>query len=336
LGSYLVYHRVSDERGSPEVETRQINDISEANSLYRTGRFYLDRDSPGDFAKAIDSFQQAIMIDPNNALAYAGLAYALTRPRPLHGALVQERRQRSREAALKAIALKNDLAEAHSALAFVLFRFDRDFAGAEREFLRAIDLKPTYTDTYRYYGEMLSILGRHDEALARHRQGLADDPLCVPCHASYAFSLVLARRYKEALVEYRETLELDANYSRAHSGLGILYELTGNYDESVEHHAKTLELSDNDDEGAKAVRTSYTKGGWHGYLQYRINEADPGYSSALPYAALGEKDKAFSALERSYENNEIPIVLLKVDPRLDGLRSDPRFNELLRKIGLPE
>jgi DNA-binding winged helix-turn-helix (wHTH) protein/tetratricopeptide (TPR) repeat protein len=334
LGSYLVYHRVSDERG-PAVETRQINDISEANSLYRTGRFYLDRDSPGDFAKAIDSFQQAIMIDPNNALAYAGLAYALTRPRPLHGALVQERRQRSREAALKALALKNDLAEAHSALAFVLFRFDRDFVGAEREFVRAIDLKPTYADTYRLYGEMLTLLGRHDEALASHRQGLAYDALCVPCHTSYAFSLLLARRYKEALVEYKETLELDENYSRAHSGLGILYELTGNYAESVEQHARTLEL-ENDEEAAKAVRESYTKGGWHGYLRYCIKEADPGYSTARPYAALGEKDKAFSALERSYENNEIPIVLLKVDPRLDGLRSDPRFNDLLRKVGLPE
>jgi adenylate cyclase len=275
------------------------------------------------------------MIDPNHALAYAGLAYALTNPRPLHAVPVQERSQRSREAALRAVALKNDLAEAHSALAFVLFRFDRDFAGAEREFLRAIDLKPTYTDTYRYYGEMLTRLGRHEEALARHRQGLADDPLCVPCHTSYAFSLVLARRYKEAFVEYQRTLELDASYSRAHSGLGVLYELTGDYAESVEQHAKTFELED-DEDAATSIRESYTKGGWHGYLRYCIKEAGLGYSSALPHAALGENDKAISALERSYENDEIPIVLLKVDPRLDGLRSDPRFKELLRKVGLPE
>lgn len=335
LGSFLVYRRTSAERDSSTVEARQINDVSEANRLYQTGRFYLNRDSSGDLAKAIDSFQQAIMIDPNYALAYAGLAYALTNPRPLHAVPVQERSQRSREAALRAVALKNDLAEAHSALAFVLFRFDRDFAGAEREFLRAIDLKPTYTDTYRYYGEMLTLLGRHDEALARHRQGLANDALCVPCHASYAFSLVLTRRYKEALIEYRRTLELDENYSRAHSGLGILYELTGNYAESVEQHARTLELNE-DDEGARSVRGSYTKGGWHGYLRYCIKEAGPGYSSALPYAGLGENDKAISALERSYENDEIPIVLLKVDPRLDGLRSDPRFRDLLRKVGLPE
>ena len=315
----------------------------EAYQLYLQGRFFWNKRAPRDMGKAIGYFQQAIAVDPNYALAYAGLADALAQPSDV--VPPNERPRRSREAALKALSLDNDLAEAHTALAHILTRYDLDFAGAERELKRALELDPKWADTYQRYGELLTYLGRHEEALDKFRRGLEVEPFCLPCRASYGAALNAARRYDDAIAQFNKTLELDPNFGLAYNGLSSAYRLKGMYAESVEARAKFIELS-GDREGAARVREGFARGGWEGYLRaeharYATAERSIDrfsyYSEAVLLATLGEKDKAFAALNKSHEAREYPsLVLLKVDPRLDPLRDDPRFEELLRKVGFPK
>jgi TolB-like protein/Tfp pilus assembly protein PilF len=322
---------------------KNYTENTEAYQLYLQGRFFWSKRTPRDMGKAIGYFQQAIAVDPNYALAYAGLADALAQPSDV--VPPRERPQRSREAALKALSLDNDMAEAHTALAHILTRYDLDFAGAERELRRAHELDPKWADTYQRYGELLTYLGRHEEALDKFRQGLEVEPFCLPCRSAYGSALNAARRYDEAIAQLRKALEFDPNFGPAYSGLSNAYRIKGMYAESVEARARFLELG-GDSQGAARVREGFARGGWEGYLRaeharYATAERSIDrfsyYSEAVLLAALGEKDEAFVALNKSHEAREYPaLVLLKVDPRLDPLRDDPRFADLVRRVGLPQ
>jgi len=315
---------------------KNYTENTEAYKLYLRGRFYRNKSTSDNNRKAIELFNQAIAIDPNYALAYAGIADAypllsFAQPQPVMS--------KAREAALKALSLDNNLAEAHVALSRVLLDYDYDFAAAERELKTAIEVNPNYAGTHTRYGLLLTRLGRHEEAFAKHRQALEIEPLSLLNNRDYGESLILARRYDEAMTQLKKTLELDANFLAAHVSLGFVYQMTGNYAESVEERAKVRELQGNP-QIAIQIRESFAKGGWEGFLQDQIEDRKLSNPSAYIvgtfHAALGEKDKAFDELNISYENREYFMTLLKVDPRLDPLRDDPRFQELLRKVGFPQ
>ena len=278
--------------------------------------------------------QRILTVDPDYALAYAGLAdaYPFTTP-----GTWQERNAKAREAAVKAVSLDDSLAEAHTALAQVLAWYDWRFADAERELRRAVELNPNYADAHYWYGHLLYRLGRWEEASVEFRRALELEPLSLIYNANYGGFLFFSRRYDEAIAHLKKTLELDENFIATHGQLMQAYQLKGDYAEAVKERAREREIN-GDYETATKMRESFAKGGWEGFLRYMTEEqpAPNIYLVATCHAALGEKDKAFAALNESYEKRELQMTLLKVDPRLDPLRSDPRFSELLRKVGLPQ
>ena len=239
-----------------------------------------------------------------------------------------------REAALKALSLDNELAEAHAALAQILIYYDYNFVGAEREHKRAIQLNPNYAPAHQWYSELLTALSRHEEAFAEMRRALEIDPDSLIINRQYGVSLLFARQYDEAIAQLKKTIEMDANFAPAHSALSLAYQLKGNYAECVEEQAKYEELTGNQQSAALA-RESFARGGWQGFLRAMTGERQPSkYKVATFHAVLSEKDKAFAELNKSYQEHETILGLLKVDPRFDSLRADPRFAEVLRRIGL--
>ncbi len=316
---------------------KNYTENTEAYQLYLKGRYHWNKRTPQDLQKAIEYFQQAIALDPNYALAFTGLADAHALVSNYGGASPRETKPKAREAALKALSLDDRLAEAHTALGTILGDYDYDFAGAEREFKRAIELNPNYTTAHQFYGELLSYRGRHEEAFAEFRRALEIDPLSLILNRTYGESLLFARQYDEAIAQLNKTVELDANFASVHVSLSTVYQLKDDYAGSVEEIAKFQELI-GEQQNAALMRESFVQGGWEGYLRAMTGTRRPvnlpAYIIATFHAELGEKDKAFAELNKSYENREYFMVLLRVDPRLDSLRDDPRFVEIIKRMNL--
>ena len=312
---------------------------TEAYQLYLKGRYHWNKRTPQGIQKAIEYFQQAIALDPNYALAYTGLADAYALLSNYGGSPPHETKPKAREAALKALSLDEGLAEAHTALGLILHEYDYDFAGAERAYKRAIELNPNYATAHQFLGESLTHRGRHEEAFAEFRRALEIDPLSLTINRLYGESMTFARRYDEAVTQLKKTIELDTNFATAHVSLSTVYQLKDNYAESVEELVKFQELI-GEQENAALIRESFAQGDWEGFLRAMTGTRRPvnfpSYIVATFHAERGEKNKAFAELNKSYENREYFMVLLKVDPRLDPLRSDPRFADLMRKVGLPQ
>ncbi|HAF22791.1 MAG TPA: hypothetical protein DCK93_07725 [Blastocatellia bacterium] len=310
----------------------------EAYQLYLKGLFYSNKRTLKDSEIAVRYLQQATAADPSFAPALVGLAdsyvyIALSEG----GAPAHEVMPKGRDAALKALTLNDGLGEAHAALGFILTCYDYDFAGAEREYQRAIELSPNFVNAHQRYSLLLTLLGRHEESLAEARRGLEIDPLSLIANRGYGERLIEARRYEEAVAQLKKTLELDSNFPLAYSSLASVYQAQGDYAASVEAIAKSYELTGRPEYAALA-RESFAKGGWSGYLRAMLERRLDlrAYTRATYHAALGERDKAFAELNKAYENREGGLIRLKVDPRLDPLRDDPRFQELLRRVGLPQ
>jgi tetratricopeptide (TPR) repeat protein len=311
---------------------------TEAYELYMRGRFFWNKFTFEGFQKSIEYFNRALAMDSEYALAYAGLADAYGMLSEFVGLSPLEAMPKAKEAALKAVSLDDQLSDAHTSLAFILQDFDFDFAGAEREFELAIRLKPNNSTAHLFYGKLLAELGRHDKADAEFRRALELDPLSVVGNWIYGFNLFKARRYDEAIAQTKKTLELDNNFPPAHLSLAFIYQVTGNYAETVEESARYNELVGSPN-NAVLLRESFARGGWGGFLRAMTGgnrPADlPSYVAATLHAALDEKDKAFAELDKAYEKRESYLAMLKVDPRLDPLRDDPRFQDLLIKVGFP-
>ncbi len=316
---------------------------AEAYRLYLQGRYFWSKRRVADMGKAIVYFQQAIDLDPNYALAYAGLADAIAQPNTLVPYL--ERRDKARTAIDKALALDPDLAEAHTSLAHILLRYDLDFPGAERELKRSLELDPRWIDTYQRLGEVYAFQGRPEESISWIRKGIELEPFNVPLNTGYAGSLYLTRQYDAALAQLQKVAEMDPNHRNTQVLFFQVYATKGMYPEAVEHHVLELKIS-GEDVWADRLRDSFAAKGWKGFLREdlkRFSELrdspylQPVYAEAGIYALLGEKEKAIDTLERSIERREQPsLATLKVDPRFDILRDDPRFAELVRKVGFRE
>lgn len=316
---------------------------TEAHELYLKGRFFWNKRTPENFEKAITYFQQAIEKDTSYALAYSGMAdcYALLAD---YGAdPPDEMMPKAKAAALKALQIDPNLAEAHASLAEILHDYDWDYAGALREIDRAIELNPNYATAHQWRAEFLSAQGRHEEAIAEAKRALELDPLSMIINRILGDAYLQARRYDEAITQSRKAIEIDPNFPSAHLVLGRSYGAKGQYSEAVAEFVKMTELVGMG-EASREMHNAYANGGWNGYLRYVAEnpptKATAGYKLAYPVAAsfaeLGEKDEAFAWLEKAYQQRDYQLTLLRVSPEMDNLRSDPRFTDLLRRVGLAQ
>ena len=315
---------------------RSIN--SAAYDAYLVGRYSQTTQSAEGIQKGLPAFEQAIELDPNYSPAYAGLAdtysllanYYVLAPK---GAFPQ-----AEAAAKKALELDSDSPEAHTALGYPENHFTWDWVAAEREYKTAIALNPSYATAHLRYAELLSNLGRHDEAIAEIRRAQELDPLSLVMRSNVGRFLYFARRYDEAIQVLKETLQLDPGRVYAHLHLGMCYEGKGMWSEAL-NEFEEVKTTFNGRRGPTLAHI-YAETG-------RIEEArtiardlrrEAGDSDwfyiASAYAALGEKDEAFWCLEKAYETHDFYLAFLKVHPYMDPLRSDPRYTALLHRIGL--
>ncbi len=323
---------------------KQYTANPEAYQLYLKGRFYWNRRTPEDFQKSITYFQQAIEKDPNYALAYSGLADAYTLLTVYSNEPARELMPKAKTASLKALELDDKLAEAHASYGQIVVYFDYDFDTAEKEYRRALELNPNYATAHQWLAELLAAVKRSDEAIVEIKRALDLDPVSVIMNRIYADILMDARRFDEAIEQYQKTLDLDPNFPTALYFLGRAYEAKGNYDEAVAQYARAGQRSGLPPEIVAQANQVYTKSGWKAYLQASLDQIlkqpddrrFPPFVVATYFARLGQTDEALAWLERSYEERDFRLTMLSVTFEFDGIRSDPRFVALVRKIGLPQ
>src|SRR5687767_14346209 len=323
---------------------KQYTANPEAYELYLKGRFFWNRRTPDDFKKAITFFDQAIAKDPNYALAYSGLADAYTLLTVYSSESPRDLMPKAKIAALKALELDDKLAEAHASYGQIVVYYDYDLATAEQKYRRAIQLNPNYATAHQWLAEHLAATKRFDEAIAEIKLALELDPLSVIMNRIYADILVDARRFDDAIEQFRKTLELDPNFPTTHYFLGRAYEAKGMYDQAVARYAIAGKVSGLPMEVLNEVNQAYAKSGWKAYLQKSLeqilNQPDgrpfPPFVIATYYARLGQKEKALDWLERGYEERDFRMTMISVSYEFDSVRSEPRFVELVRKIGLPQ
>jgi len=312
-----------------------------AYELYLKGRSLWDKRSGDNLPKAIAFYEQAIARDPNYALAYAGLAEAYV-ILPFYTATAQlDANPKAKAAALKALQLDDKLAEAHTALGLLLCIGDLDMAGSISEFHRAIALKPNYATAHHWYGNgPLLALGRFDEAITEGKRAIELDPLSPINNADLGQNLYIARRYDEAIAQLRKTLEIDPTFYYAHYSLGIALQLKGDMSAAIAEYEQAQQLSDDlfvpvllasakaqsrDKDAAVRLLAELEELSQHRYVR--------SYWRALLCISLGNRDEAVRWFEQAVADHDgLSITTIKVDPLLDPLRSDPRFDALVQKV----
>jgi TolB-like protein/tetratricopeptide (TPR) repeat protein len=318
---------------------------SEAYQLYLQGRFYWNRRTAGGAAKAIDYFQQAIDRDPNYALAYAGLADCYYVTFFNNFTLSQaESAAKSRAAATKALELDPTLAEVHVSMGQVLKIFDWDFAGAEREFRRALAINPGYAIGLQWYAELLENLARYDEALAMIQRAQEADPFSLIINAVHGEILARSGRTNAALAQFQKTLDLERNFPLGHFLFGLALVRDGKNEEAEKELEQAVHSSPESPVYRSMLAYAYAQTGRiedaRKILGDVIQQAQTDRASwqdvAGIYAALGEKDHAFAALEMAFQKRDSRLTMLLDHEGLEPLRSDPRFSDLVRRVGLPQ
>jgi tetratricopeptide (TPR) repeat protein len=303
------------------------------------GRFHGSKRTARDAQMAIDYYQQAVALDPQFALAYAGLAEANWFLALYSYPQVNEAIPRARELALKAIQLDSTLGEPHSILGVICFNSDRDFACMEREQKIATELNPTYWEGYRRYGLLLMNLGRFDEARIAYKKALELDPLAPVTNLENGRLLFYEGKYDESETMCKKNVELDPNFWYGHLQLHFVYRMKRDYAAAAEELAKVQD-SRGEPDAAKFIRESFVGGDWHAFLRKitigRTRLKLYPYFLATFFAELGDKDRAFAALNEAFETMDQHTSQMKVDPFMDPLRGDARFKPILRRVGFPE
>jgi len=342
---------------TPQVQQRLQHKPTinpEARDAYLRARYFFDKDDAEGAAKCLQYLREAVAKDPRYADAYAEFSrcYVLAGYFDPHPSAQSDAKIKA--AAMKAVELDDGLSEGHTELGDYYSSQAWDFNAALREYKRAIELDPNSSDAHRGYAYYFHYLGQSDKALQEMQRARELDPLSLLVANDYAWFFLYSRQYDEAVNQFHNLLELDPNYRRARWGLARTYELKGMYKEAISECLKIPALP-NIDPFAKALfkrRCSlyekvYTASGaehihrkWFESARQEIKDAisrdDDAYSIATLYAASGEVEKAMDLLERGYAQHDRSLLELKVDPRMDNLRSSPRFQALLRRMNFPE
>ncbi|MGH7645848.1 MAG: tetratricopeptide repeat protein, partial [Gemmatimonadales bacterium] len=329
--------------GLAEPVPRRYTSNVKAYQLYLRGRFFWNRRIAGDTARAIECFEQAIAEDPGYALAYTGLSDSYALALDYRAAPVGEGMRRAKAEALRALALDDTLAEAHTSLAWVTFIHEWDWVAAGREFRRAIELDPRYPTAHQWYAWYLIAMGRVDEALIEARAAAELDPASVSIRRTLGWLHTTARRPEEAIEHLRRALVMDPTAWESHLILGRAYAQRGAYDQATAAIREAIAGSDEHPNtiaelgvvAAMAGRTDEARR----VLDTLTERAKQQYVSPVNFATLtsflGDTDAAFDWLQRAYEERRGWLVYIKVEPAFDGLRADPRFARLLERMQLP-
>ncbi|HVQ36863.1 MAG TPA: winged helix-turn-helix domain-containing protein [Pyrinomonadaceae bacterium] len=327
-----------EERGLAKRYTEK----TEAYELYLKGRYFWARFSPVDHQKAAQYFNQAIAKDPTYALAYSGLGDTYGASSTNSWIAPSEGYPKAMAAVKKALELDENLAEAHCTLGALTMFYLLDWANAEREYQRAIELNPNYSMTYELYSYLLTATGRLTEAIEMAKRGLEADPLSIPLSNDVGQAYYQARRYDEALKQHQKSKELDPNQNGTYAAMGFTYEQKGMYAEAIASYQKGIDISERTPSFLAMMGHAYAASGRRDEALKILSELTEmsgnkhvaPYDLAILYTGLGEKDKAFEQLGKAIEGRSGWVIYLNVEPLFDPLRSDPRYKALLKRINL--
>jgi len=330
-------------------EKEQIGKIGTENTdayrNYLLGNYYLNKRTGEAFEKGIEYFSKAIEFDPGFALPYSGLAncYTLIGGAAYGNLSISEASLKANDAVLKALELDETLAEAHASLGYIKFRFEWNWNEAEKEFKRAIDLKPGYAQAHEWYALLLSLIGRDDEALIEIRRAYDLDPLSASISTGVGRILHFANRLDEAIVQYKKTLDMYPNYAEAHFALSMTYGALRKIEEALIENNKAIELS----QGRLVIVT--TRGMIYGFAGRRKEalavleevkklsypDTISPWFQAIIYLSLGDRDKFFEYINEAYKQRD-PIMVYFKTMRVfyPDIQKDPRFHDILKKMGM--
>jgi eukaryotic-like serine/threonine-protein kinase len=349
-----ISHRLRSQLSREDKKrlTRQYTDSPEAYQLYLQGRYYSNKKTPTGFDKGIEYFQRAISADANYAPAYAALANVYCILANYNFALLPPREAwaKAKAAAERAVQIDDTLASAHGSLALVAYQWEWDWSKADREFKRALELdpgsastyEPTPSSTYHWYAHYLMTMGRTQESFRAGQQAFHLDPVDLAINAHQGWYYLWTRQYDQAIKPLQNTIEMDPSYPVGQWYLGMAYEQTGTFQQAIAQFENCVRITggrasmlallghayaaDNERSKARAILQQLRTMSKQGYV--------PSYPVAVIYAALGEKEEAFARLKDAYDERDSWMDYVGLDPRLDGLHSDPRFADLLRRMNL--
>ncbi|MEK6409303.1 MAG: protein kinase [Acidobacteriota bacterium] len=326
-----------------EILGRQRTDSAEAYQAYLKGRYHWNKRNEEGLKKGIEFFQQAISIDSKYALAYTGIADCYILLSDYGFMPPSDGYPKARTEVMKALEIDEKVAEAHTSLAATNTGYYWEWDRAESEFKRALELNPNYPTAHHWYALHLMLTGRMDEALGQIQQARDLDPLSRGINKDYGIMLFFARRYNQAIEQFKKTLEIDPAYLVVYTHLAEVYIEKGMYGEAIAELERVHALSPDDYEITSVLGQAYAAVGRKDEAQKiaaQLNSLEKGVQflskeMAILYTRLGDKDRAIEVLQNGVEKRHAVVTEIKVDPRLDSLRADPRFAELLRRIGLP-
>jgi eukaryotic-like serine/threonine-protein kinase len=327
----------------PQGLGKHATENPEAYQAYLQGLFYWNKWTEDGFKKASDYFTQAVTLDPNFALAHAGLADTYTFMGDSGYVAPREIWQKAKEAAMQAVRMDDSLPEAHISLALVRENYDWDWAAAEAEFRKALQLNPNSATAHHWYGDCLTKLGRFEEARQELKKAQELDPLSLLINTSVARQLYFSRQYAGAIEQLQKTLQMDQTFVPAQHAIEAAYAQNGMYKDAVAERQKVLTLSGNPDLAA-AIGADYSQSGYSGVMQSWLEglkevskrQYISAYNIGEIYARMGEKTQALLWLEQALNQRDSKLTSIKVEPAFDQMRSDPQFQHIAQSVGMPQ
>jgi len=340
-----IYGRLRPRLAGEEMKllAKRPTENAEAYQLYLQGLFYWNKWTQADFKKAADFFTQAVQKDSHYALSYAGLADTYSLLGDAGYLPPSEAWPKAKAAAMQALDIDDSLAEAHTSLGLVKEHFEWDWAGAEREFKRAIELNPNSATAHHWYGDYLANMGRLEEGMRETKKALELDPLSLPISVVAGWILFVERDYDQAINQFHRTLEMDSNFAVAHLYLGRAYVQKWNLEQAIVEGQIATRLSGDHPFHMAWLGYAYARAGNRNAALRILHQLEvisrqrfvASHDIAAIYAGLGERSKALGWLNKAYDERSYTVLQLGVEPEFDSLRSDSRFQDLLHRIGLP-